>query len=159
MLAADFSITQLRHQALHRLLRVLTRSSCKRPAVLRQFIMHSGGLIIFTMQAMFSSFCYFMSVPLYQGFLMVGHVTIYTMFPVFLLVLVQGVNPYMAMLYLELYKDLAKGISISFKTFFIWVLISTSKAASSCTGPWCSLSLSLSTSWPSYSQPSSSPSC
>ena len=46
------------------------------------------------------------------------------MFPVFSLVLDQDVKPEMAILYPELYKDLTKGRSLSFKTFLIWVLIS-----------------------------------
>uniref|UniRef100_A0A672SUG0 Phospholipid-transporting ATPase n=1 Tax=Sinocyclocheilus grahami TaxID=75366 RepID=A0A672SUG0_SINGR len=75
-------------------------------------------------KAVFSSIFYFASVPLYQGFLMVGYATIYTMFPVFSLVLDQDVKPEMALLYPELYKDLTKGRSLSFKTFLIWVLIS-----------------------------------
>ncbi|XP_029778615.1 probable phospholipid-transporting ATPase IIB [Suricata suricatta] len=120
-LAADFSVTQFRH--IGRLLMVHGRSSYKRSAALGQFVMHRG-LIISTMQAVFSSVFYFASVPLYQGFLMVGYATIYTMFPVFSLVLDQDVKPEMAMLYPELYKDLTKGRSLSFKTFLIWVLIS-----------------------------------
>ncbi|KAK2503956.1 hypothetical protein MC885_014670 [Smutsia gigantea] len=120
-LAADFSITQFKH--LGRLLMVHGRSSYKRSAALGQFVMHRG-LIISTMQAVFSSIFYFASVPLYQGFLMVGYATVYTMFPVFSLVLDQDVKPEMALLYPELYKDLAKGRSLSFKTFLIWVLIS-----------------------------------
>ena len=39
------------------------------------------------MQAIFSAVFYFSSVSLYQGFLMVGYATIYTMLPVFALVL------------------------------------------------------------------------
>ncbi|XP_073069360.1 probable phospholipid-transporting ATPase IIB isoform X8 [Manis javanica] len=120
-LAADLSITQFRH--LGRLLMVHGRSSYKRSAALGQFVMHRG-LIISTMQAVFSSVFYFASVPLYQGFLMVGYATVYTMFPVFSLVLDQDVKPEVALLYPELYKDLAKGRSLSFKTFLIWVLIS-----------------------------------
>uniref|UniRef100_A0A7N5JQE4 Phospholipid-transporting ATPase n=1 Tax=Ailuropoda melanoleuca TaxID=9646 RepID=A0A7N5JQE4_AILME len=120
-LAADFSITQFRH--IGRLLMVHGRSSYKRSAALGQFVMHRG-LIISTMQAVFSSVFYFASVPLYQGFLMVGYATLYTMFPVFSLVLDQDVKPEMAMLYPELYKDLTKGRSLSFKTFLVWVLIS-----------------------------------
>ncbi|XP_058436678.1 probable phospholipid-transporting ATPase IIB isoform X6 [Marmota monax] len=120
-LAADFSITQFRHVG--RLLMVHGRNSYKRSAALGQFVMHRG-LIISTMQAVFSSVFYFASVPLYQGFLMVGYATIYTMFPVFSLVLDQDVKPEMAILYPELYKDLTKGRSLSFKTFLIWVLIS-----------------------------------
>ncbi|XP_060987095.1 probable phospholipid-transporting ATPase IIB isoform X4 [Dama dama] len=120
-LAADFSITRFKHVG--RLLMVHGRSSYKRSAALGQFVMHRG-LIISTMQAVFSSVFYFASVPLYQGFLMVGYATVYTMFPVFSLVLDQDVKPEMAMLYPELYKDLTKGRSLSFKTFLVWVLVS-----------------------------------
>ncbi|XP_058133905.1 probable phospholipid-transporting ATPase IIB isoform X5 [Dasypus novemcinctus] len=120
-LAADFSITQFKH--IGRLLMVHGRNSYKRSAALGQFVLHRG-LIISTMQAVFSSVFYFASVPLYQGFLMVGYATIYTMFPVFSLVLDQDVQPEMAMLYPELYKDLTKGRALSFKTFLTWVLIS-----------------------------------
>uniref|UniRef100_A0A665US45 Phospholipid-transporting ATPase n=1 Tax=Echeneis naucrates TaxID=173247 RepID=A0A665US45_ECHNA len=120
-LAADFSITQFKH--IGRLLMVHGRNSYKRSAALGQFVMHRG-MIISTMQAVFSSIFFFASVPLYQGFLMVGYATIYTMFPVFSLVLDQDVKPDMALLYPELYKDLTKGRSLSFKTFLIWVLIS-----------------------------------
>uniref|UniRef100_A0A5F9CCM0 Phospholipid-transporting ATPase n=1 Tax=Oryctolagus cuniculus TaxID=9986 RepID=A0A5F9CCM0_RABIT len=125
-LAADFSITQFRH--IGRLLVVHGRNSYKRSAALGQFVMHRG-LIISTMQAVFSSVFYFASVPLYQGFLMVGYATVYTMFPVFSLVLDQDVKPEMAMLYPELYKDLTKGRALSFKTFLIWVLISIYQGA------------------------------
>ncbi|XP_012644353.1 putative phospholipid-transporting ATPase IIB isoform X2 [Microcebus murinus] len=120
-LAADFSITQFRHVG--RLLVVHGRNSYKRSAALGQLVMHRG-LVISTMQAVFSSVFYFASVPLYQGFLMVGYATVYTMFPVFSLVLDQDVKPEMALLYPELYKDLTKGRSLSFKTFLVWVLIS-----------------------------------
>uniref|UniRef100_A0A8C2ZVD0 Phospholipid-transporting ATPase n=1 Tax=Cyclopterus lumpus TaxID=8103 RepID=A0A8C2ZVD0_CYCLU len=120
-LAADFSITQFKH--IGRLLMVHGRNSYKRSAALGQFVMHRG-MIISTMQAVFSSVFYFASVPLYQGFLMVGYATMYTMFPVFSLVLDQDVKPEMALLYPELYKDLTKGRSLSFKTFLIWVLVS-----------------------------------
>nr|XP_058896445.1 probable phospholipid-transporting ATPase IIB isoform X6 [Kogia breviceps] len=68
-LAADFSVPQFKH--IGRLLMVHGRSSYKRSAALSQFVMHRG-LIISTMQAVFSSVFYFASVPLYQGFLMVG---------------------------------------------------------------------------------------
>ncbi|XP_049848319.1 probable phospholipid-transporting ATPase IIB [Schistocerca gregaria] len=76
------------------------------------------------MQAVFSSVFYFSSVPLYQGFLMVGYATLYTMFPVFSLVLDKDVSSKIALTYPELYKELSKGRSLSYKTFFMWVLIS-----------------------------------
>uniref|UniRef100_A0A8C5BCM8 Phospholipid-transporting ATPase n=1 Tax=Gadus morhua TaxID=8049 RepID=A0A8C5BCM8_GADMO len=120
-LAADFSVTQFKH--LGRLLMVHGRNSYKRSAALSQFVIHRS-LCISTMQAVFSSVFYFASVPLYQGFLIVGYSTIYTMFPVFSLVLDKDVKSEVAMLYPELYKDLLKGRPLSFKTFLIWVLIS-----------------------------------
>uniref|UniRef100_A0A8C2CD35 Phospholipid-transporting ATPase n=1 Tax=Cyprinus carpio TaxID=7962 RepID=A0A8C2CD35_CYPCA len=120
-LAADFSITQFKH--LGRLLMVHGRNSYKRSAALSQFVIHRS-LCISTMQAVFSSVFYFASVPLYQGFLIIGYSTIYTMFPVFSLVLDKDVKSEVAMLYPELYKDLLKGRPLSFKTFLIWVLIS-----------------------------------
>ncbi|CAG9863244.1 unnamed protein product [Phyllotreta striolata] len=120
-LAGDFSIPQFAN--LSRLLLVHGRKSYKRSASLAQFVIHRG-LIISTMQAVFSSVFYLSSVALYQGFLMVGYATVYTMFPVFSLVLDQDVSAEIALTYPELYKELAKGRSLSFKTFFMWVLIS-----------------------------------
>merc|ERR1740128_338595 len=120
-LAADFSIPQFSH--IVRLLLVHGRRSYKRSAALAQFVIHRG-LIISTMQAVFSSVFYFASVSLYQGFLMVGYATVYTMLPVFSLVLDKDVSSKIAMTYPELYKELSKGRSLTYKTFFIWVLIS-----------------------------------
>lgn len=120
-LAGDFSITQFSHIA--KLLLVHGRRSYKCSAALSQFVIHRG-LIISTMQAVFSAVFYVSSVALYQGFLMVGYATVYTMFPVFSLVLDQDINSYLALTYPELYKELSKGRSLSYKTFFIWVLIS-----------------------------------
>lgn len=120
-LAADFSLTQFAH--IGRLCLVHGRYSYKRSAALSQFVMHRG-MIISTIQAIFSAIFYFSSVALYQGFLMVGYATIYTNFPVFSLVLDRDISPKMALSYPELYRDLTKGRSLSYKTFFIWVLIS-----------------------------------
>ncbi|CAF0965236.1 unnamed protein product [Adineta steineri] len=120
-LAADFSINQFSY--LSRLLLVHGRNSYKRSAALSQFVMHRG-LIISVMQAIFSSIFYFASISLYQGFLLVGYGTVYTMFPVFSLVLDKDVRSEIALTYPELYKELSKGRSLSFKTFFLWVFIS-----------------------------------
>uniref|UniRef100_A0A2P2HY00 Phospholipid-transporting ATPase n=1 Tax=Hirondellea gigas TaxID=1518452 RepID=A0A2P2HY00_9CRUS len=120
-LAADFSLTQFEH--IGRLCLVHGRYSYKRSAALSQFVMHRG-MIISTIQAIFSATFYFSSVALYQGFLMVGYATLYTNFPVFSLVLDRDISPKMALSYPELYRDLTKGRSLSYKTFFVWVLIS-----------------------------------
>jgi phospholipid-translocating ATPase len=83
-LAGDFSIPQFSHLA--NLLLVHGRRSYKRSASLAQFVIHRG-LIISTMQAVFSSVFYLSSVALYQGFLTVGYATVYTMFPVRLIII------------------------------------------------------------------------
>ncbi|CAF4881448.1 unnamed protein product, partial [Rotaria magnacalcarata] len=120
-LAADFSINQFSY--LTRLLFVHGRDSYKRTASLSQFIIHRG-VIISTMQAIFSSMFSLIAISLYQGFLLVGYGTVYTMFPVFSLVLDKDVSSEIALIYPELYKELVKGRSLSFKTFFLWVFIS-----------------------------------
>ena len=93
------------------------------------------------MQAVFSAIFYFAPIALYQGWLMVGYATVYTMAPVFSLVLDRDVNEDLALLYPELYKDLTKvrtnlfrlfgrpdvhpqGRVLSYKTFFTWLEIS-----------------------------------
>ncbi|KAI8982002.1 phospholipid-translocating P-type ATPase [Mycotypha africana] len=120
-LAADFSITQFSH--LTKLLLWHGRNSYKRSAKLSQFVIHRG-LIISVMQAVFSALFYFAPIALYQGMLIVGYATIYTNAPVFSLVLDQDVSQEIAMMYPELYKDLRKGRSLTYRTFFTWLLIS-----------------------------------
>jgi phospholipid-translocating ATPase len=82
------------------------------------------GLIIALMQAVFSSLFFYAPIAIYQGPLMVGYATIFTMAPAFSLVYDRDVSEDTAILYPELYKDLKKGRSLTFKTFFIWLFIS-----------------------------------
>ncbi|XP_063714834.1 probable phospholipid-transporting ATPase IIA isoform X3 [Symsagittifera roscoffensis] len=124
-LAADFSISQFKHVG--RLFLVHGRNSYKRSAALAQFVMHRG-LIISVMQAIFSACFYFSAVSLYNGILVTGYATVYTMFPVFSLVYDQDVTPEIAMMYPELYKELLKGRYLTLKTFLIWVLVSIYQA-------------------------------
>ena len=104
-LAADFSVTQFSY--LTKLLLWHGRNSYRRSAKLAQFVIHRG-LIISVMQAVFSTIFYFAPIALYQGWLMVGYATIYTMAPVFSLVLDRDVSEDLALLYPELYKELTK---------------------------------------------------
>ncbi|KAF8310761.1 aminophospholipid-transporting P-type ATPase [Clavulina sp. PMI_390] len=120
-LAADFSITQF--SFLTKLLVWHGRNSYKRSAKLAQFVIHRG-LIISIMQAVFSAIFYFAPIALYQGWLMVGYATLYTMAPVFSLVLDRDISEELSLIYPELYKDLTKGRSLSYKTFFQWLMIS-----------------------------------
>jgi phospholipid-translocating ATPase len=104
-LAADFSVTKFRH--ITRLLLWHGRNSYKRSAKLSQFVIHRG-LIISIMQAVFSAMFYFAPIALYQGMLQVGYATIYTMAPVFSLVLDRDVSEETALVYPELYRELHK---------------------------------------------------
>jgi len=98
-------VTQFSH--LTKLLLWHGRNSYRRSAKLAQFVIHRG-LIISVMQAVFSSIFYFAPIALYQGWLMVGYATLYTMAPVFSLVLDRDLNEDLALSYPELYKDLTK---------------------------------------------------
>ncbi|GAA5862675.1 hypothetical protein JCM3774_001882, partial [Rhodotorula dairenensis] len=120
-LAADFSVNQFSY--LTKLLVWHGRNSYKRSAKLAQFVIHRG-LIISVIQAVFSSVFYFSPISIYQGWLMVGYATLYTMAPVFSLVLDRDVDEDVALLYPELYKELTKGRNLSYKTFFTWLMIS-----------------------------------
>ena len=53
-----------------------------------------------------------------------GYATVYTMAPVFSLVLDKDVDEGLAKLYPELYRELTLGRSLSYRTFFVWVLVS-----------------------------------
>jgi len=117
-LAADFSITRFAN--VKRLLLWHGRNSYTRSARLSQFVFHRG-LIIAIIQAVFSACFYFAPVPIYQGWLMVGYATYYTMMPVFSLVLDEDVTEKMSETYPELYRELQKGRSLSLRTFFTWV--------------------------------------
>lgn len=120
-LAADFSIIQFCH--LTELLLWHGRNSYKRSAKLAQFVMHRG-LIIAICQAVFSISSSFEPIALYQGWLMVGYATCYTMAPVFSLTLDHDIDKSLTKIYPELYKDLTEGKSLSYKTFLVWVALS-----------------------------------
>ncbi|QLG73857.1 hypothetical protein HG535_0F03680 [Zygotorulaspora mrakii] len=120
-LAADFSVTQFCH--LTELLLWHGRNSYKRSAKLAQFVMHRG-LIIAICQAVFSICSRFEPIALYEGWLMVGYATCYTMAPVFSLTLDHDIDESLTKIYPELYKDLTEGKSLSYKTFFVWVALS-----------------------------------
>ncbi|OCL04095.1 phospholipid-translocating P-type ATPase-like protein [Glonium stellatum] len=120
-LAADFSIEQFCY--LTKLLVWHGRNSYKRSAKLAQFVIHRG-LIISICQTVFSIASDFEPIALYRDWLLVGYSTIYTMAPVFSLVLDRDVDESVANLYPELYAELTTGRSLSYRTFFVWVLVS-----------------------------------
>ncbi|KAI0424795.1 phospholipid-translocating P-type ATPase [Xylaria sp. FL1042] len=120
-LAADFSIDHFCH--LTKLLVWHGRNSYKRSAKLAQFVIHRG-LIIAVCQTVYSIAIKFEPEGLYKDWLLVGYATVYTAAPVLSLVLDKDVDENVANLYPELYKELTSGRSLSYRTFFIWVLVS-----------------------------------
>ena len=120
-LAADFSITSFHH--LTKLLVWHGRNSYKRSAKLAQFVIHRG-LIISVCQTFYSIATELQPHALYRDWLLVGYATVYTMAPVFSLVLDKDVDEGLANLYPELYKELTLGKSLSYRTFFVWVAVS-----------------------------------
>lgn len=125
-LAADFSISQFHH--LTKLLVWHGRNSYQRSAKLAQFIMHRG-LVISACQTMYSIASKFDPKGLFINWLMVGYATVYTNAPVFSLVLDRDVDEHLANLYPELYKELKSGRSLSYRSFFTWVLVSVYQGA------------------------------
>ncbi|KAJ6092348.1 hypothetical protein N7467_004317 [Penicillium canescens] len=125
-LAADFSITQFHH--ITKLLVWHGRNSYKRSAKLAQFIMHRG-LIISVCQTMYSIASHFDPKGLFINWLMVGYATVYTNAPVFSLAFDRDVDERLANLYPELYKELKTGKSLSYRSFFGWVMISVYQGA------------------------------
>ncbi|OQO16528.1 hypothetical protein B0A51_18660 [Rachicladosporium sp. CCFEE 5018] len=120
-LAADFSVTQFSH--IVKLLLWHGRNSYKRSAALGQFIMHRG-LLISVAQTVFSIHLAGEPVALYRDWLLVGYATVYTMMPVFSLVLDRDVDERLTNLYPELYHELQAGTSLSYRTFAVWTAIS-----------------------------------
>lgn len=70
-----------------------------------------------------------MTIPIYNGYLILGYSTIYTSFPVFSLVLDVDVSYTQVARFPALYKTIQKGRSLNTKTFLIWTWKSIYQAA------------------------------
>jgi phospholipid-translocating ATPase len=117
-LASDFSID--RFKDLKHLVLWHGRNSYKRGAVMAQFVIHRG-LIISIMQVYFLIVYNFIQVPLFNGYLMLGYTTVYTMLPVFSLIFDEDINKQKAFQFSNLYQELQKGAELTKKTMLIWV--------------------------------------
>jgi phospholipid-translocating ATPase len=117
-LAADFSIMEFR--SLNQLLLWHGRLSYQRTAKLSHFVFHRG-LIISVIQALFTVMFYYCAIPIYNGVLMLGYTTFYTMMPVFALVLDEDVDVKSVMMFPPLYKTLQKGRALNFTMFAVWL--------------------------------------
>lgn len=86
-------------------------------------------MIISFIQAIFTMIFFSVTIPIYNGFLILGYSTIYTSLPVFSLVLDEDVDRETCLKYPILYQTLQAGRSLNFKTFLIWVWKSIYQAA------------------------------
>jgi phospholipid-translocating ATPase len=102
-LAADFSLTQFSH--LKELVLWHGRNSYQRSAKLSQFIIHRGMIISF-IQAFFTMIYFSATIPIYNGFLILGYSTVYTSLPVFSLVLDEDVDKETCLKFPILYQTL-----------------------------------------------------
>jgi phospholipid-translocating ATPase len=96
------------------------RLSYKRTAKLSHFVFHRG-LVISVIQALFVSLFYYSAIPIYNGYLMIGYTTVYTMFPVFSLVLDEDTERSAVKQFPPLYKTLQKGRMLNFTMFCVWI--------------------------------------
>ena len=124
-MAADFSLKQFSH--ITRLLLWHGRNSYIRSSDLSLFIMHRG-MIISIMQAIFSALFNFAPVALFQGYLLMGYATYYTMFPVLSLIFDERVNEEKVMEFPDLYHQLQIKQRLSMTNLFSWVFLSILQA-------------------------------
>jgi phospholipid-translocating ATPase len=117
-LASDFSIMKFKY--ISKLLLWHGRLAYKNTSSMSQFVIHRG-LIISVIQTIFSLVYYSIAIPIYNGYLMLGYTTVYTMFPVFCIVFDEDVDEEKAMDYPQLYQSLQKGRELNIKTFLIWL--------------------------------------
>lgn len=117
-LASDFSV--MHFCDLVRLFLWHGRNSYKRSARLAQFVMHRG-LIISVIQVVYCALFFYAAISVYSGWILVGYATLFTMLPVFSLILDEDVSEDASITYPELYKDVQKGRSLNVKTFLTWV--------------------------------------
>ena len=96
------------------------RLAYKNTSVMSQFVIHRG-LIISIIQTIFSLVFYSIAIPIYNGYLMLGYSTVYTMFPVFCIIFDEDIDETKAKEFPQLYQSLQKGRELNYKTFLIWV--------------------------------------
>ncbi|KAG8349017.1 putative phospholipid-translocating ATPase [Trypanosoma vivax] len=120
-LAADFSVTKFSHCV--RLIMWHGRSSYRRTCRMSQFIIHRG-MVYSVMQAFFSLLFAGTTMSIFNGYLLMGYSTVFTMAPVFALVLDEDVKEEDVSEFPQLYKELLKFRSMNASSFLRWIWIS-----------------------------------
>ena len=105
-LASDYSLLKFKH--LTKLILWHGRLSYKNTSVMAQFVIHRG-LILSIIQFIFSLVFYAVAIPIYNGYLVLGYTTVYTMLPVLCLIFDEDVSLDKAQQYPQLYMSLQKG--------------------------------------------------
>ena len=126
-LAADYSILEFKHVV--KLILWHGRLNYKRISVMAHFVIHRG-LIISIMQAIFTLVFYMVDLPLFNGLLMFGYSTVYTMLPVLALICDVDLEYETCLQYPLIYKNSLKGRKLSTKMFLIWFLKSVYQGVS-----------------------------
>ena len=92
--------------------------------MLANFVIHRG-LIITVIQALFMIIFYYVSVNIYNGWLIMCYSTFFTNFPVFSMILDEDIPKQVVFNYPILYSLVQKGENLTFKIFMIWFWKST----------------------------------
>ncbi|KAG5491748.1 hypothetical protein JIQ42_01656 [Leishmania sp. Namibia] len=117
-MAADFSITKFSHCL--RLIMWHGRNSYQRTCRLSQFIMHRG-IVYSVVQTVFSVLFAGTTMSVFNGYLLMGYSSVFTLAPAFALVLDEDFSESDVHEYPFLYKDLLKSRSMNTRTFLQWV--------------------------------------
>ncbi|KEG12294.1 phospholipid-translocating ATPase [Trypanosoma grayi] len=120
-MAADFSITKFSHSV--RLIMWHGRNSYRRTCRMSQFIMHRG-MVYSVVQAFFSLLFAGTTMSVFNGYLLMGYTTVFTMAPVFALVLDEDIKEEDISEFPQLYKELLKSRSMNTRSFLQWAWIS-----------------------------------
>lgn len=118
-LAADFSITSFNH--LLKLVLWHGRVNYKRICMMCHFVIHRG-LIISMIQFTFTVIFHMVDLPLFNGVLITGYCTVFTVLPVFALILDVDIDYETTIQYPLLYKNNLKGRRLGTKMFLVWFL-------------------------------------
>lgn len=120
-MASDFSICTF--SDLNQLMYWHGRLASFRSSTLAQFVIHRG-VIISIMQAIFILQFYFVPIPIYNGLLLLGYSTVFTMLPVFSLVLDEDITREVSQEYPILYTAAQENSQVTVFSFLSWIFVS-----------------------------------
>ena len=117
-LASDVSVVEFGH--VQKLFFWHGRLSYMRSAKICNFVVHRG-IIVTVIQALFILIYYFVSISIYNGLTLLGYSTIFTTFPIFMLILDKDLPREQALNYPILYGYLQQGKYLNPRVFLTWL--------------------------------------